>query len=202
VTKSGKHRPANAGAGEAGSGPAEAAPAEGMVPVPAAGDAPEAPVPEAAPAPSEADQLKDRLLRLAADFDNFRKRTQRERSEITRRACQDVLSDVLPVIDHLELAVRHAQDTAGGAGIADGVALVLAQLQGVLRKYGAEPIAAEGTAFDPQCHEAVMYQPSEELPEGIVLAQTRAGYRLGEVVLRPAQVIVSSGPAAGPDGED
>jgi molecular chaperone GrpE len=140
--------------------------------------------------------LKDRLLRLAADFENYRKRAQRERNEVLRRACQDVLTDALPVVDHLELALRHADGVGGGTAFVEGVELVLNQLRAVLRKYGAEPIPAVGTPFDPQFHEAVLYQPSEEHPEGCVIAQTRSGYRLGEVVLRPAQVIVSSGPAA------
>ncbi len=141
-----------------------------------------------APVPDE------KLLRLQADFDNFRKRTLREREETYRRANADIMTDILPVLDHLELALKAASETEANAAFADGVKLVFDQMLGVLAKYGLVPIVAEGCPFDPAEHEAVSHLPSADTPENHVVVQTRRGYKLGERVLRAAHVVVSAGP--------
>ncbi len=150
----------------------------------------------AAPTPSAEKPLTvadDRLLRLQADFDNFRKRTVREREETYRRANTDLMTELLPVLDHLELALKAASENATDPAFADGVRLVFDQMLGVLGKFGLSPIDAEGQAFDPGEHEAVSHLPSPDVAENHVMVQSRRGYKLGDRVLRAAQVVVSSG---------
>jgi molecular chaperone GrpE len=143
--------------------------------------------------------LQERLLRLQADFDNFRKRTLREKDELYRRANEDLMTEALPVLDHMELALEHARANGEADPLAEGFALVWEQMLSVLGKFGLEPIDAEGKEFDPNIHEAVSHLPSAEVPGSVVMTQTRRGYMLGGRVLRAAQVVVSSG--AGGDGE-
>lgn len=166
-------------------------------------ETPAAEAPEKA-APSEADQLKERLLRLQADFDNFRKRTSRERTEFAQRATEDLVSELLPVLDHFELGLKTAREHSADASVREGFQLVYDQLMGVLGRAGLTAIDANGQAFDPHQHEAVTHLPSEDVPADIVMHQTRRGYRLGDKLLRAAQVVVSSGPsiAADSDGTD
>ncbi len=160
---------------------------------PAAAEAPAAPAVEA-PAPDEA--LETRMLRLQADFENFRKRTQRERGEWYLRANEDLLSELLPVIDHFEMGLQNAAKHHVDHAVIDGFKLVYDQLMQALAKFQLAPFDSEGRAFDPHIHEAMTHVPSAEHPADVVIAETRRGYRLGEKLLRPAQVIVSSGPAA------
>jgi len=160
----------------------------------------QAPKPEAADKGKQAPEPKpqdDRLLRLMADFENFRKRVVRERNDLYRRANEDILNELLPVMDHLELALKavDAHEETGEAFV-EGVRLVLEQLLAVLAKFGLEPLDAEEQRFDPDLHEAVSHLPSESVREGDVLTQIRRGYRLGDRLLRPAQVVVSSGSAS------
>ncbi len=187
--KSGKHderHPEDAPSPEASaSDPAAAGAAS---PEPSAPSAPEAPVVPPA---------DDRLLRLQADFDNYRKRVLREKEDLYRRANEDIMEDLLPVLDHLEMALA----AVGGSGqydsITRGFKLVGEQLMAVLVKYGVVPIPAEGVAFDPNVHEAVLQMPSADVPENGIISRTRAGFMLGGRLLRAAQVVVSSGlPAA------
>lgn len=168
---------------------------------PAAEKAPESP-PSAAAEPEEA--LQDRLLRLMADFENFRKRTLKERGEWSLRANQDLLTELLPVLDHFDLGLQTAGRHQTDPAVLDGFRLVYEQLLAALAKFGLSPVDAEGTAFDPHLHEAVSHMPSDEHPADSIIAQTRRGYRLGDQLLRPAQVVVSSGPAgpAAPGGEE
>ncbi len=161
--------------------PASAAPAE--TPVPA----------------DETARLRDQLLRLQADFDNYRKRVARDDALRARRATERLIEDVLPVLDHFEMGLKAARDGAIPTAIYDGLALVHSQLLDVLKKAGVAPMEAAGTAFDPQCHECVAHLPSAEFPEGMIIDQTRQGYWLGDYLLRPAQVVVSSGMPAAPD---
>lgn len=163
------------------------------------GDSP-APAPEAAPAApppkSEIDTLKDQMLRLQADFDNFRKRTLRERDEWSLRACEDLLTRLLPVLDHFELGLRSAAAHTADKTIVDGFQLVYDQLLKALRDTGLTPVDAEGQPFDPHRHEAITHMPSKDVPADTVITQTRRGYLLGDRLLRAAQVVVSSGPTA------
>lgn len=161
-----------------------------------------APAPETAP-PADAEPrdveiaaLKDRLLRLQADFDNFRKRTTRDREDQSRRACEHILQDLLPVMDHFELGLQAAHKHHVKHAVIDGLTGVLKQLDQVLEKAGVTPIVTQGQIFDPHLHESVTHLPSDEHPEHAIIQETRRGYKLGNYLLRAAQVIVSTGPAA------
>ena len=138
----------------------------------------------------EKDTLQDRLLRTAAEFDNYRKRVDRERRELSEYAGADILTDMLPIIDDLERAL---QASAGGEAESyrRGVELIHKQMTDLLRKRGVKPIEAVGTQFDPRYHEAVMQEVSGEHREGEVMAELRRGYILGDRLLRPATVKVA-----------
>ena len=152
------------------------------------------PAPTASSDPSsERDQLRDLLLRKTAEFDNFRKRVERERSEFARRAAEDLLLDLLPLVDDFERALAVPSETSDGESYRAGVVLMHRQLLELLRKRDVTPIDAVGEPFDPGLHEAVTQEPSDEHPEGTVVTEFRRGYRLGNRLLRPAMVTVSAG---------
>lgn len=160
---------------------------------------PEEPVVEpevqpAAPIKEEDEPLRDQLLRLRADFDNFRKRTQRERSELFLYANENLFTEILPVIDHFEMGLKSAENHQTESSVTDGFRLVYNQLLDVLKKFNVTAIDAVGETFDPHRHEALTHMPSEQ-PAETVIEQVRRGYLLGEKLLRAAQVVVSSGPA-------
>lgn len=143
----------------------------------------------------ERSELADQVLRARADFDNYRKRMARDAERIRQTAAEGLIRDILPVVDHLELALKHAEDHPGALG--EGVAMVLRQFQEALGKHGLEPIPSVGEPFDPNVHEAVMQRESAEVPPESVVEEFQKGYRLGQMVLRPAKVVVSLGaPAA------
>jgi molecular chaperone GrpE len=144
----------------------------------------------------ERDDLLDRLRRSMADFDNYRKRTDRERRELSDAIAADVIRDVLPVLDDLERALAAQKPGQDGAETAAsyrrGVELIHRQLVEALRKRGVEPVDAVGSRFDPTWHEAVTHEPpSGNQKEGDVTAELRRGYRIGQRLLRPAQVKVA-----------
>jgi len=147
--------------------------------------------------------VQDRLLRLAADFENFRKRTLREKEEAWRYGHQNLVKDLLATVDNLERAIEHARGSEGGdlEGLLQGVELVLHELLGVLGQYGLEEIDAEGRPFDPAFHEAMVQQPDPSVAPNTVLQVYQKGYRLRDRLLRPARVVVS-GPAAQPEKDD
>jgi molecular chaperone GrpE len=138
---------------------------------------------EPAPAPD------DSYLRLAADFDNYRKRVAREQAELTRRANERLLNELLPVLDDLERALEAAAEHEE-AKLEEGVRLVHRSLLGLVERHGLSEIDTDG-AFDPHVHEALLSQPGEGAEEGSVLQVLQKGYRLGDKVLRPARVIVA-----------
>lgn len=138
---------------------------------------------------------QERLLRLAAEFENYKKRIERERASAVSYANETLLERLLPVVDNLERALAAAEPKGGQDGLVAGVEITLRELLEVLRREGVEPIVAEGEPFDPTVHEAVMTQPSSDVPEGDVLLQIEKGYRYRDRILRPAKVVVSSGPA-------
>ena len=138
---------------------------------------------ESAPAPD------DSYLRLAADFDNYRKRTAREHAELTQRANERLLNELLPVLDDLERALEAAAEHEE-AKLEEGVRLVHRSLLGLVERHGLTEIDTEG-AFDPHIHEALLAQPAEGAEEGSVLQVLQKGYRLGDKVIRPARVIVA-----------
>ena len=151
-------------------------------------------------ASEEDESLRDQFVRLQADFANFRNRVQRERTELYQRANEDLLLELLPVVDHYEMGLQTAEKHNADPAVLDGFRLVYDQLMKVLDKFNVKPIDAVGEEFDPHRHEALTHMPSEEYPAGICSAQVRRGYLFGDRLLRPAQVVVSSGPA-GQDGE-
>ena len=142
---------------------------------------------------AERDQLRDLLLRKTAEFDNFRKRVERERSVFAQRAAEDLLLALLPLVDDLERALAVPAETPDGESYRAGVVLIQRQMLELLRKRDVTPIEAVGEPFDPNVHEAVTQEPSDEHPEGTVSNELRRGYRLGERLLRAAMVIVSTG---------
>ena len=143
----------------------------------------EEPVAEEAPAPD------DSYLRLAADFDNYRKRVARESAELSRRANERLLNELLPVLDDLERALEAAAGHEE-AKLEEGVRLVHRSLLGLVERHGLKEIETVG-AFDPHIHEALLAQPGEGAEEGTVLQVLQKGYTLGDRVLRPARVIVA-----------
>ena len=149
---------------------------------------------------AKADEYYDRLLRLAADFDNFKKRAARERQEAVKFANAGLLEKLLPVMDHFEMALAAmAQPPNGEAAstqsLQAGISMVYQQLRSLLLEAGLEEIDALGKTFDPALHEAVAQEASADAPEGQVVKQLRKGYRLKERLLRPASVVVAVPPA-------
>ena len=131
----------------------------------------------------------DSYLRLAADFDNYRKRVAREHAELTARANERLVNELLPVLDDLERALEAATEHEE-AKLEEGVQLVHRSLAALLERHGLTEIDTKG-AFDPHVHEALLAQPGEGAEEGSVLQVLQKGYRLGDKVLRPARVIVA-----------
>jgi molecular chaperone GrpE len=138
----------------------------------------------------ERDVLQDRLLRTAAEFDNYRKRIDRERREQWEAVAADVLADLLPIIDDLDRALQAEAGTNADA-YRKGVELIHRQMTDLLRKRGVKPIEAVGADFDPRYHQAVAHESSTEHRDGEVMEELRRGYMLGDRLLRPAMVKVA-----------
>jgi molecular chaperone GrpE len=139
------------------------------------------------------DEYYDRLLRQAAEFDNFRKRTERERRDRALYAAADLLGELLPVVDNLERAVGADAPEHGIDDFRRGVELIHKQLLELLVKHGVTAVEAVGTDFDPNVHEAVLYEPSPDHREGEVIEEFQRGYKLGDRLLRPSMVKVAKG---------
>lgn len=150
-----------------------------------------------AQAREEAARFREQLLRTAADFDNFRKRSRKEMEDAKRRGKGDALKEFLPVFDNLERAMNHAGEQAEGAALVDGIRIVMKQFEDALERVGVERLLSVGAPFDPSLHEAIQHLASDAHPAGVIVAEVQPGYRMGEVLLRPAMVVVSKGPAAG-----
>jgi molecular chaperone GrpE len=143
-----------------------------------------------AAAEAERDEYLDRLRRIAAEFDNYKKRVAREQEALTVRAGERLIRDLLPVLDDLERAVE-AFAVHDKEHVAEGVALVHRGLRGMLEREGLQEVAPDGEPFDPHRHEALLSQPSDA-PEGTVLQVVQKGFVLGDRVLRPARVVVAA----------
>lgn len=154
-----------------------------------------APVPEEAKPTIEEElvAMKDRYMRLMADFDNFRKRQIREREEWIKRANEGLLADFLPIVDHLDIALGKEKDAP--TPFVAGIKMVYDQFVATLDKNNVIPVDAKGQPFNPEWHEALSQVPSETVPANEVIEQFRRGWSLSGRLLRPAQVIVSSGKA-------
>ncbi|CAA9395734.1 MAG: Heat shock protein GrpE [uncultured Rubrobacteraceae bacterium] len=133
----------------------------------------------------ERDQYLDSLRRLKAEFDNSRKRQERERARILESASEKLVQEILPVLDNLDRALESEGD------IREGVQATRGQLADVLANEGLLPVASDGQPFDPNVHEAVMGQPSEDYEEGTVLQTFQRGYLLNGRAIRPAKVVVA-----------
>ena len=142
---------------------------------------------------SKAQEHWDRLLRISADFDNYKKRATRERQDATRYANENLLAKLIPILDNLEMALAtpSGAQTNTGDALKTGVSMVYNQLRSVLSEVGLEEIDATGQPFDPNLHEAVSQQAAADVPEGHVLQQIRKGYKLKERLIRPASVVVA-----------
>jgi molecular chaperone GrpE len=149
---------------------------------------------------AKADEHWDRLLRTAADLENFKKRAARERIEAAQAAAAALIQKILPVLDHFEMAQTAAQTAQDDklASLQSGVAMIQQQLKNTLAESGLEEIDASGKPFDPTWHEAIAQQETADVPEGHVVQQLRKGYKLRDRLLRPATVIVAKKPAANP----
>jgi len=145
---------------------------------------------------TEVNELRDSAARRQADFENFRKRIERERSETYNRAVADLVTKLLPVLDNLRRAVDAEASAEGNESdefrhFLNGVDLIHKQLGGVLEALGVKPVAAEGELFDPHLHEAVLTEETEEHEPDTVMQEIVRGYRLGDKLLRPALVKVA-----------
>jgi molecular chaperone GrpE len=143
---------------------------------------------------AQAVELKDRLLRAQAEWDNSRKRILREKEEAVKYAGEAFLERILPVLDNFEMGMQAAKTATDAKSIAQGLEMVLAQFQQALRDAGVETIDAVGKPFDPHRHEALGHHESADIPEGHVLTQLRKGYKLKDRLLRAASVFVAKTP--------
>jgi len=141
----------------------------------------------------ERDELKDLLLRKTAEFDNYRKRTDRERRSLSETIAAGVLEELLPLVDDLERALKVEDASEGTEAYRRGVELILKQLEEILRKRGVTPIEALGADFDPYYHQAVSHEPAEGRREGEIIEEFRRGYMLGDRLLRASMVKVAKG---------
>jgi len=142
---------------------------------------------------AKTDEYKDNWLRTAADFENFKKRAARERTEAVQFANATLIQKLLPVLDNFEMAHAAAQAAQGDklASLQTGIAMIQQQLKTAVTEAGLEEMDASGKPFDPAFHEAVSQQETDSVPEGQVIQQIRKGYKLRDRLLRPAAVIVA-----------
>jgi molecular chaperone GrpE len=177
------------GSGAPGSGaPGTGAPGSSEAAPPAGADAPEGPEAEVA-------RLKERLLRTAADFDNYRKRTRRDITDAERRVQENLINVLVQPFDNLERAVQHAESAQDVKALAEGLKMVLRQLEDALSTVGIQRISALGKPFDPSEHEAVQHVQTSDVPPGAVAQELRAGYRWQDRLIRPALVDDAKAPA-------
>lgn len=148
---------------------------------------------ETATMQADLDRFRDLALRSQADFDNYKKRAAREKEEAIRYANSSLLERLIAIVDNFELGLTAARGEGETSPIYSGMSMVLKQLTDFLADNGLQPIDAEGQQFDPNVHEAIAHEASAEVPEGVVIRQTRRGYRLRDRLLRPSSVVVSSG---------
>ena len=144
----------------------------------------------------ERDRFKDQLLRSAADFENFRKRTRKDLEEAERRGKEEAITQLLPVIDNLERAVAAAAAATDVGAVIDGIKMVLKLFEDQAGHLGLSRVAAIGERFDPSIHDAIQHKETDEHPPGTVVAEIVAGWRLGERLVRPVMVVVAKKPAA------
>ena len=140
----------------------------------------------------ERDGLYDRLLRKQAEFDNYKKRVEREKSEFMQFASADLIKELLNALDSFELALKNAAAKPDAQSMLRGFELIYKQIQDTLTRFGVKPMEAKGKTFDPHFHQAVSTQPTDEVEENTVIEEMRKGYLLNDRLLRPAMVSVAA----------
>ncbi len=142
---------------------------------------------------SENAAAADMMLRLAAEMDNYKKRSLKERESLIKYGCQSIVQELLPILDNFERAIESGNKSRELDSFLEGVIMIFKQMSDALERNGISKIDAVGEAFDPNIHEAVMQVNSEEYPENIVVEELQKGYMLHDRVIRPAMVTVSRG---------
>ena len=142
-------------------------------------------------AAAQRDEYRDLLLRKTAEFDNYRKRVERERAALASAAAADLLEELLPVVDNLERALEAPAEEGAAAAYRDGVELIHRQMLDLLRKRGVTPIETAGEDFDPNVHQAIAHEESADHRAGEIIGEVRRGYLLGARLLRAAMVRVA-----------
>lgn len=142
---------------------------------------------------AEASESQDKMLRMAAELENFKKRTVREKETALKYAGESLLRELLPSLDNLEMAIQQGQADDNGTALLEGVEMTLKGLQGCLEKFGLKPVESVGQVFDPNIHEAISLEASEEMEANTVLKEFQKGYLYKERLLRAAKVIVVGG---------
>ena len=145
---------------------------------------------------AERDKLKEQLLRTAADFDNFRKRSRKDFEEADKRAREDVLRDLLPVFDNLERAMTASENAQDVEAIRDGLKMVLKLFEDTAHRFGLERIPTMGNRFDPAVHDAIQQVETSEHPIGTIVSELVPGYRLNGRLIRAAMVAVAKTPSS------
>jgi len=143
---------------------------------------------------AERDRMREQLMRIAADFDNYRKRSRKEIEEVRRRTIEDTLREVLPIVDNLERAANAMGTATEVSAVTDGVQIVLRGFEDIASRLGLKRVATVGHQFDPTCHDAMQQQETTEHAPGTIVAEVVPGYYLGERLLRPAMVVVAKPP--------
>jgi molecular chaperone GrpE len=159
---------------------------------------------------AERDRMREQLLRIAADFDNFRKRSRKEIEEVRRRTIEDTLREVLPIVDNLERAVDAMNGATEVSAVTDGVHMVLRGFDEIANRLDLKRIPTVGNQFDPTCHDAMQQEETDAHAPGTIVAEVVPGYYLGERLLRPAMVVVAKpvtstddqGASASTEGDD
>ena len=141
----------------------------------------------------EAKDLQDRLLRLAAEFDNFKKRMQRERETAMKYAEEGLLRELLPTIDNLERAMEQGRAAAEATALLEGVEMTMSGMRNTLEKFGLKAVDGVGQPFDPNLHEALAMEASDTVPANTILQEYQRGYIFKDRLLRAAKVVVSKG---------
>jgi molecular chaperone GrpE len=142
---------------------------------------------------ADLERFRDLALRSQADFENYKKRSAREKEEAIKYANSSLLEKLISIVDNFELGLEAARAEGENSPIFSGMSMVLKQLMDFLADSGLQPIDAVGHEFDPNLHEAIAHEASDQVREGTVIRQTRRGYRLKDRLLRPSSVVVSSG---------
>ncbi len=146
-------------------------------------------------------EANDKLLRAKADFENYRKRVQRDLLEARDYVKGATVQEFFSVFDHFQMAMAHMEESGDVQSVKQGMAMILADFRRAFDSLGLLVVDGAGQPFSPDCHEAVAQEPSAEVPAGTILRQWKCGFKCGERLLRPASVVVSSGVPAAPQPE-